>query len=297
MVSGNAKNFLELARTASAAGNYVEAYDYFTRTLENEPGNADAWFGKGTAAGWLSTLNEFRFREMLVAYGNAIEFSKPEFADEMTATCAITLSEVATACYSISRKHLLEFIAVPNSWIDYLTHCEQIISLYEVAHSYSPSNPTIIENLIHLCKDNIEGVKYNDPYNNNISKSVCLSDEYEKEIRRLLTTYAEKLQILDPNYVPPNPQRQSTGCFVVTATMGYEGHPAVSLLRTFRDDLLIRSEAGLAVVAWYCKYGPVMARRIESSSVARSVSYLFIVVPAVVVASIALWLERQSRRP
>ena len=296
LVSGNTKNFVELAKAASAAGNYSEAYDYFTKTLELEPTNAEAWFGKGTAAGWLSTLVDFRFGEMLVAYENAVKFSKDESIAEMKAACANTLSAVATACYTMSFKHAREYIALPNTWAEYLPRCRNIISLYEIAHSYSPDDRIIIENVIHLCKDNIEGVKYNDPYDNNTSKTVFLSDQYENEIRNILTVYADKLKKLDPNYVPPNPQKQSPGCFVITATMGNEGHPAVSLLRTFRDELLIKSGTGAAAVAWYYKYGPEIARRIENSFVARSVSYLFVVVPAVSVASIALWVSRKLRR-
>ena len=297
LVSGNSKNFVELAKAASAAGNNAEAFGYFTKTLELEPTNAEAWFGKGTAAGWQSTLADFRFGEMLVAYENAVKFSKDESVAEMKAACANTLNAVATACYTISFKHAHDFIALPNTWAEYLPRCRQIISLYEVAHSYAPDDRTIIENVIHLCKDNIEGVKYSDPYDNNTSKTVFLSDQYENEIRNILTVYADKLKKLDPNYVPPNPQKQSPGCFVITATMGNEGHPAVSLLRTFRDELLVKSRAGAAAVAWYYKYGPKVARRIENSLVARSVSYPFVVVPAVSVASIALWFSRNLRRP
>lgn len=297
LVSGNSKNFVELAKAASAAGNYSEAYGYFTKTLEIEPTNAEAWFGKGTAAGWQSTLADFRFGEMRVAYENAVKFSKDESIAEMKSACASTMDAVATACYSISFNHAREFIALPNTWTDYLPRCRQIISLYEVAHNYSPDNQGIIANIIHLCKDNIEGVKYNDPYDNNYSKTVFLSDQYESDIRNILTVYADKLKKLDPNYVQPNPQKQSPGCFVVTATMGNEGHPAVSLLRTFRDELLIKSGTGAASVALYYKYGPKVASRIENSLAARSVSYFFVVVPAVCVASIALWLSRKLRRP
>jgi tetratricopeptide (TPR) repeat protein len=295
LVSSNSKNFLELAKTASIAGNYAEAYNYFTKVLETDPANADAWFGKGTAAGWQSSLVAFRFAEMLVAYDNALKFSTSEASQEMQKACANTLSDVATACYSMSRKHVLEFITVPNSWIEYLPRCRQIISLYEVANEYEPSNRTIIENIIHVCKDNIEGVKYNDLYDNNTSKTVFLSDEYEKEIRGILIAYAEKLKALDPNYIPPNPQRQSPGCFVVTATMGNEEHPVVVVLRSFRDEVLVKSAVGSAFITWYYEHGPAIARRIEASTACRLASYILVVAPAASFAYIILWASRKSR--
>jgi tetratricopeptide (TPR) repeat protein len=295
LVSGNSKNFLELAKTASAAGNYSEANAYFTKTIEIEPTNAEAWFGKGTSAGWLSSLNEFRFGEMLVAYENAIKFSKAESIGEMKIACADTLNAVATACYMMSRKHALQFIAVPNIWGEYLERCRQIIALYQIAHSHSPGDRTAIENVIHMCKDNLEGVTYKSPHHRIMYNFVRISDEYEKEIRRTLTVYSEEMRKLEPNYVAPKP-KSPPPCYVITATLGYESHPYVLLLRSFRDDFLVKSATGTALVTWYYKHGPAVARRIENSKFARIMSYVFVVVPGVGIAKVVMWLWRQSRR-
>lgn len=295
LVSGNSKNFLELAKAASAAGNYSEAYDYFTRILEIEPANPEAWLGKGSSAGWRSNLKEFRFGEMLIAYENAVKFSKNESIHEMKAACAHGLNAVATACYSLSREHAVEFIALPNTWPEYLPRCRQIISLYEVAHRYSPDDRTIIGNVIHLCQDNIEGIKYRNPYDNNRSMSVFLTDEYERQIRGVLIAYAKKMRRLDPSYIAPNPQKQSPSmCFVATATFANEDHPDVQLLRSFRDRILLNSVTGAAFVRWYYKHGPAVARCIENSRLARVASYLFVVVPAVGIARIAMRWPRLS---
>lgn len=298
-IGANAENLLALARTAGVAGNYIEAYDYYNRVLEIDPSNTIAWYGKGEAAGWMSNLKEFRFSEMLVAFDNALRFAANDELEKLKQTCANTLNSVATACYKISRDHFTQFLTAPNVWTEYVPRCRQIISLYEAAHRYTPDDRQIIENIIHLCKDNIEGAVYNDPFNNNASTALFLGKDYEKGIREILVAYAEKLQKIDPNYVSPNPVTptpKKDGCFVVTATVGNEAHPAVVLLRLFRDELLVKSKAGVLFIAWYYKHGPAMARRIENSMAARTLSYAFVVVPAVCLVTILLWLARLLRR-
>jgi hypothetical protein len=126
-----------------------------------------------------------------------------------------------------------------------------------------------------------------------IAKCVFLSEQEEKEVRDCLAFYAEKMRALDPGYIAPDPKSGRPGCFVVTATLGDEDHPDVLFLRSFRDQLLVRSKLGLAFVGWYYQYGPAIARRIASSKCACSVSYLFLVAPAVRVARV---ITRLSRR-
>jgi tetratricopeptide (TPR) repeat protein len=293
LVSGNAKNFLQLAKNASAAGNYSEAHGYYTKVLEVEPQNAEAWFGKGTSAGWQSNLKGFRFREMLIAYDNAINCSQANSVGKMRLACARLLNEVANACCSMSQKHAAEFITVPNVWGEHMHRSLEIISVYEAAHRYAPHERAIMKNIIAVCVDLIQGVKYEElvpgtSYKG--SKVVHLSDEYEQTMRGTITAYARKIQELDPNYVEPNPQRPTAGwCFVVTATLGSDHHPQVLFLRSFRDEVLLRSACGAAFVAWYYKNGPRAARRIENSKFARALSYLFLVLPMVAAARIVTW--------
>ncbi len=281
LVSGSPKNFLELAKSAAAGGNQKVAYEYFSKVLENDPKNAEAWFGKGTAAGWMSNLNDLRFSEMTVAYENGLDASPEASREALAKTCAVAMNAVAVACYQIARKRLIEFEALPNTWAEYLVQCRQVIALCESALRYAPGDRTTIENVIFLCKDNIEGVKFNDPYNEYLPKTLYLSDAYEAELRALLTAYAAKLTALDPNYVAPNPQRPSGGCFVVTATMGDESHPAVVLLRAFRDESLSRSRIGRVLISEYNKYGPTLAAPLRKSEVARVAAYVLVVAPAV----------------
>jgi hypothetical protein len=281
LVPGNVKNLFALAETASASSNHQEAYNYFTKVLEIEPKNSKAWLGKGTAAGWLSKLDDLRFTEMTVAYGHAMTYAAESEKEGMKESCSLGLNAVAIGCYVTARKHMLEFISLPNAWAEYVLRCRQVISLMEVAHAYAPKAEQVLENIILLCKDNIEGVTFVDTLNGNVSRRISLSDHYEKETRAILSKYAEKLKELRPDYVPPEPKRPSAKCFVVTATLGDESHPYVCLLREFRDEALSTSALGKRLLDWYYTHGPGIAVRIGRSKIARLCSLLFLVVPSV----------------
>lgn len=58
------ENLDKLAETAYQAGNHEQAYEYYTKILEDDPENTTAWLRKGICAGWLSEPEEPRFEEM-----------------------------------------------------------------------------------------------------------------------------------------------------------------------------------------------------------------------------------------
>src|SRR4029453_7604734 len=53
-------NLLKLAHAAAQSSNHKEAYDYFTRVLELDGSNTDAWAGRAEAVGRLSGQHTFR---------------------------------------------------------------------------------------------------------------------------------------------------------------------------------------------------------------------------------------------
>ena len=292
LVQGNTGNLLELGEAARAGGNNSEAISYFNKVLENDPKNVQAWIGKASAAGWSSTMADFRFSEMYVAFENAVKYCDKEHLLETREKAALTINEVALACYSMSRKHMLEYVALDNTWAEYLPRCSQVVSALEVAHAYLPDNSQIIDNIVHICKDNIEGVAYNDPYDNNLRKTVHLSDGYEAELRALMARHAETLTRLDPSYVAPEAKRPSTSCFVVTATFGDSNHKTVRFLRSFRDEHLQGSKLGRRFIGWYYTHGPAMAKHIEGSGVFRKLTFLLVVLPAVGCAKLLIRVNR-----
>lgn len=285
LVPGNSKNLMELARSAFDAGNNKEAYDYFTRVLEMEPRNAEAWLGKGASAGRQSTLSDFRFNEMLVAFQNATKFGMGEALGAIQKGCAAQLAHVATACFKLARDQVVQCAGLNNSWDEYLERCRMILTLYEAALVYSPADMTIRKNIVHLCKINIEGLVYKDPRNSNLRKVHSLTRESETQLRTKLATYASALKNADADYVVPVPTKASS-CFVVTATMGDEDHPYVCSLRAFRDETLMHTSSGRRFIAWYYAHGPAIADRIVDSRVLRAASVVLVVSPAVLLVDV-----------
>jgi hypothetical protein len=87
--------------------------------------------------------------------------------------------------------------------------------------NWSPHDRTTLGNIVHLCKDNIEGISYNDPYDYNVPKAWHLSPEYEALLKSRLDAAIGALRQIDPNYAAPAIEKKTVGdCFVVTATLG-----------------------------------------------------------------------------
>jgi len=275
-------NLLGLARTATIGGNVVEAIAYFNRVLEIDPKVVEAWIGKGKAAGWQSSITNMRLAEMEVAFTNAIGASLKGERESIKAECQVEVNKLVAALFGMARKHMIEYVALANTWVEYLDQVGQLLNALETAYSWNTSDKQTLENIIFLCKDNIEGVTFRDPYNNNFSKALILNAEYEASMRARLNRAGEKLKTLNPSYVAPNPEpAKLPACFVVTATMGGEMHPTVVMMREFRDSWIRKQGWGDMACDVYYSYGPGLAQYISKSNFRRRVSYFLLIGPSV----------------
>jgi hypothetical protein len=59
-------------------------------------------------------------------------------------------------------------------------------------------------------------------------------------------------------------------CFVATAIYGTSSHPDLSILRAYRDSVLMSSRLGRRFVSWYYKVGPSIARVVVNAKLAPS---------------------------
>ncbi|WP_449448086.1 tetratricopeptide repeat protein [Thermomonas brevis] len=285
LIPGNTKNLLELAEAARNAGNTEEAISYYNRVLENDPKNSKAWFGKGVAAGWSSTLANFRFQEMIAAFETSIKNTDGPEKPSLLVEIANEINQIATACAQISRQHLIQFISLIEAWDNFISQSRQIVFALETAHRYDPNNKNIIENIIQICKTNanpssIEG------------KLSYSSNKYDGEVKELMAKYVQEMRRIDPSYTPP----RSNGCFVVTATLGDENHPSVNTLRQFREEILSGTPNGEKFIHWYYENGPKFAKIVEGSKFLRRFSYFFIVTPAVFFAKPLLHIRRKRNK-
>jgi tetratricopeptide (TPR) repeat protein len=205
----NVPNWLLLAKTAIDGRNYQEAYNYYTRVLEVDPQNHEAWFGKGEAAGWLSTLADFRMSEMLADIENAIRNAPGEIKENLINRSADSINSITIAYYQLMREHLLKFIALENTWENYVDQCKILLQLLEYAHKLSPKDRRIMENIIHISGDLIKGVKYDDPYHSDVWGNphrymrAFISEGWEENLKLTINQFVNKIQEIDSSYQPP----------------------------------------------------------------------------------------------
>ena len=122
---------LGIANTAIAAGNNQEAIEYYNRVLESEPTNGEAWFGKGRAAGWLSSLAHMRFPEMLIAFNHAIATASDELKAATIAQAVEEANRLVVTLYGMGRKNMMDYVSLENSWQSYLEQVSQMLDTLE----------------------------------------------------------------------------------------------------------------------------------------------------------------------
>lgn len=209
-VSGvNIQNFLQLAATATGAKNYKEAYDYYSKVLEVDINNSEAWFGRATAAAWQATVADPRFSEIQAGFENAILNEAEEDKPMLRRHSAATIGEFGTAYFNLIFGHVSKFASNNDTWSTYLSHSASLISLLEYGVTLDPSNQQIMQLVVDICKTNLGGISFAAESNDDVRR---LSATDTEAFRNIMDTYTAKLQQLDPNYKPPAVKRQwSTG--------------------------------------------------------------------------------------
>jgi len=79
----NIEQLFKPANSALDAGNYREAYDYFTKILAYDSENYEASLGRGISAGWLSTIAHDRIGEATQGFIEAINNSPEDKKEEV----------------------------------------------------------------------------------------------------------------------------------------------------------------------------------------------------------------------
>ncbi len=214
----NVENLLTLARNAFSSGNNQEAYNYYTKILEVDSRRVEAWCGKAMSAGWMSTLRDFRLPEMVSGFTQAISVAPDSDKPLIQKQAANAINEITMACYKLAREHLAQFIQVNTVWQDYLGQCSGMLTALEQAYIFSPSDKVILENIIFLCKDNIEGVAYTDYQG--ISQLASLSPAYEAQLQQIMSKATWRLRKLDPTFQAPEIKKASAGCATLVLMSG-----------------------------------------------------------------------------
>ena len=98
-------NYLDMARNAVNTGNNAEAEGYCNRIIEMDMNNWEAWYIKGKAAGWQSTLANVRIPETINAFGHAMKNCPEEQKDNLADVCKDDIKSLQIAVLSLRVKN------------------------------------------------------------------------------------------------------------------------------------------------------------------------------------------------
>jgi hypothetical protein len=279
-------NYQKLAREAEKSGNSEEAYRYYTRVLEFDPDNWEAWFGKAEAAGRLSSLADFRLPELLNGFQIALAKCPDDKKEETQKRAAIQITVICMHYEIASTKHCLEFISVDNIWEEHVSRTSAVLEGLDEAYKYDPSNIDILKSIITISNTLIKGATYKkqkigffgDPIQVLEKKSISPGQKNMLELRVQAAT--DEIRKAEPSYNPRG-ARTDGPCFIATAVAGDFNHPDVILLRKFRDIYLRNLIFGSSFIDSYYYVGPLIAPWISRHGCLRKSIYYFIIKPLV----------------
>ena len=90
-------NYLDMAKSARDANNYGEAEEYCKKVLETDTSVWEAWYIRGTAAGWQSSLANIRLSEMSNYISRALKECPAEERQRLKNDCEAGIRAVSMA--------------------------------------------------------------------------------------------------------------------------------------------------------------------------------------------------------
>ncbi|MBQ6626116.1 MAG: hypothetical protein IIX27_02370 [Ruminococcus sp.] len=129
--SAKADNFYTMAESAYASGNQSEAETYCNKIIEIDPNNYKAWFLKGKAAGWQSTLAKLRIEESVNCFTKAIENSPQDEIDSIKTKAADELDDLSFALVSLCCDNYAKNGTEGNA--EEIKNSVKLITLYSIA--------------------------------------------------------------------------------------------------------------------------------------------------------------------
>jgi len=141
-------NLLILAEVALNAKNYEEANNYYSKILESDISNTDAWLGKGIAIVYTSKIGELKIKQAIEYWKNALNNAQNKLAFEKR--IAKEIDHVVNTFYPVLENHYKEFYSIDNSFYDLVNRFAEL----EAAQAYCISledNAAYLKTGYELC--------------------------------------------------------------------------------------------------------------------------------------------------
>ena len=107
-------NYMKLAENALGSQNNQEAESYANKIIEIDPTNSKAWYIKGCAAGWQSTLANIRLGESAECWSNAIKYAKDSEVEQYTRNSENELYRLIEAMMNLKAANFINYSSESN---------------------------------------------------------------------------------------------------------------------------------------------------------------------------------------
>ncbi len=291
-------NIRELADTSYKSESYDEAYDYYSRLLEENPDDSEAWARKGVSAAWKSSLGDDSFKEMKICLEKAEEkgydMHNEDIAERILGAAGGYVDDIysffdekieekkkesmGTGTLKSVRDFNVKTYGQKRGREDLAPEWIKAAQVMEYACNLSPS--------AERCKDAIREIDKVFAHSSEWMDYLETEDaeDAREELKSIRKNILEIAKDIDPDFEPENVKTgggstSTGGCYIATATVGEERHPILFTLRKFRDEHLLTNPLGRAFVSAYYATAPYLARVIERSKLLRSLSMRLVVKP------------------
>ena len=186
------ENYLEMANNAYDADNNAEAESYCNKIIEIDPTNYKAWFLKGKAAGWQSTLQNSRVSESVSAFAKAITNAPEEEKEELTEQAKEQVINLSKAMISLRGQRFAKWpdqeeatgftsdiTSILNTLVQFISQAGVVIPLSELM---APIATTINQSVVKAYQDVIFPDYNGDP---NDSDDRANKYEWQRYIERI----------------------------------------------------------------------------------------------------------------
>lgn len=108
------KNYMAMANNAYTSGNKSEAESYCNKIIEIDPTNYKAWFLKGKAAGWQSTLRNIRIEESINCFTNSVDNAPKDEIETIKKEASSEISSLSIALMGLCCDNFAEHPSEDN---------------------------------------------------------------------------------------------------------------------------------------------------------------------------------------
>lgn len=274
----------ELAKIAFDGENYDEAYQKYTKVLEEDFNNVEAWIGKALSGAFSSDLKTIKFKETQTCISKASEMSldninKSEIAGKLLNAAKHFIKKINSAVAEVLMHKANKPMATGQLYA--VKKIGDMADRYETFNKHWDYYEKVLEftNYVDVFDPSLSTLK------NKLEVIDFIYSETEghfhKDLLAKLENYRNKtiskIKQIDNSFVSTPTPKKADGCFIATSVYGSYCHENVLVLREFRDNVLKTNRLGLILVDLYYSVSPSISKYLENKKNIRLIIRLFII--------------------